>query len=181
MLKSNSGLGLLTAIITAGILATAAFMVAYSLRQFRVSTTRSNQKLIAQSYTIELVEYFRSLTNTQLRNYLAASAPYALCASVNLLNRETGVVSNPEALANLPAAPLSSGLSGMTALNRFYRIEVINRLTLAANAAACGQSPAVYARGADESFLVTVGTSWIDPQLGSDARESLLSVMLTDG
>lgn len=158
-----------------------------AFRGIRTPMTKGNQNTVAIALATELTELFRSMSNDLLLAYLRRNpgptglAPYTLCTPVNFLDRETGQIASPDPLANLTDPPPST--AGMNNLNRFYRVEVIDRVTLVTNAAACGQDPNAFGRGANESFVVTVGVSWMlnrgDPP--ASAKEVTLSTILTDG
>lgn len=125
----------------------------------------------ASALASELVEFFRSMTLSRLKTYLStnpvngALPPYPLCAHINILDRSTGNTVNGDAIADL-SPRLLGGFTGLQAANRWYMVEVVDRVTLARTVAACGQNPATYTLRAkpgdpvDEVYYVTVGVSW---------------------
>lgn len=150
-----------------------------TLVAYLILTSSSGQREIqkqesnaaASALATELVEFFRSMTLARLKTYLstnpvnAAFTPYPLCAHINILDRNTGNLVNADPIASLPPNALGGG-TGIGAPNRWFMIEVVDRVTLARTVAACGQNPATYTLRAkpgdpvDEVYYVTVGVSW---------------------
>lgn len=161
--SNRGGFSILSVLIASVLLAVSVglFLSSQSSSQARVNETK--YKAVAAASAAELLEYFRSLSNAQLNAYLqtnpvsrstAAAQRYALCSGVNVLNRATGQISNPDPLTDLGENPFQ--------LNRFYSVQVVSALTLAPVAAACGtKAPYPFNLNPANRFLVSVGVSWI--------------------
>lgn len=88
---------------------------------------------------------------------------YFLCAHINILDRASagGTVVNPDPLAALPANNLLDGNTPATKANRFYQVQVIDPITLAADASVCTSNTASISLLASQRFFVTVGVTWV--------------------
>ncbi len=197
-------------------------LLAYSSTSLysRKSLKNLNETLVAEMYAAELLEFFRSMSCSQLQNHLninpsvpqctnpgfrlanpALCSPYYLCSQINILNRTTGIISNPDGLAELPAMALDNPVGGNpTKPNRFYMLQVVtlfgNQVSpvpqvcspggpnpLRPDQICCkGQVGCPYVLGTDNSrFLVTVGVSWV-PKLNtiSKVKRVVLTTILPD-
>ncbi|MCB0418647.1 MAG: hypothetical protein H6617_10195 [Bdellovibrionaceae bacterium] len=182
---NQAGYALLSLLVAGSILSLSVLFAQSSLLQVRVQQVRVNRRLIAQSYATELIEYFRSMTNDLLLSYLrrtpSAASPYSLCQRVNEVDRRTGTIRLPDPLASLPQSATDNPVWGLAAANRYYQVEVLDRLSLTPVSAACGQSPSSYTRRENESFFVTVGVSWLDTDRGeSQPHELTLGMFLQE-
>lgn len=185
--SSESGITLISVVIIGAVAAGLFVFASSAFKGARRSLTTTNQRVVAQSLANELIELFRSMNNDLVMSYLRVNPvgptlpPYNLCTSVNLLNRTTGQVGSPDPLADLAVS--TGAVSGMSRVNRYYRVEVINRVSLQVVRTACGQSPAAYVRSANQSLVVTVGVTWLENAADAPAafKEFVLTTMLTDG
>jgi hypothetical protein len=160
---NRSGISILSVLIASAMVASGMVLFLSSLSSSQGRINSAKQKAMVAASAAELLEYFRSLSSVQLNNYLqtnpvtrstAAAQRYSLCSGVNVLNRSTGGVSNPDPLANTGDGPLQ--------LNRFYSVQVVDSVTLAARPAACGtKAPYNFAASPTDRFLVSVGVSWM--------------------
>ena len=125
--------------------------------------------------------------------------PYKLCAHINLLNRDDGVILNEDPLARLPPITLD-GNTAKTKANRYYQIQIANikgddkndaitvnkdrcantakDLYLNGNAPAKGETVEL---GPDERFVITVGVSWLQrDKKGDNVRQVVLSSLIPE-
>lgn len=110
----------------------------YFLRTLSASQKKSldlKQSLSADLMATELLDFFAAQSRAELLRYLTENpngtgSPYKLCETVNKLDRETGQVSNRDTLADLDSAVLLGGSDPKLRPNRFYKVQVIDLITL---------------------------------------------------
>lgn len=200
--KGSSLLSFLVSLAIVGILFLVYIGVFSSLR--RVSLL-ARDKLRAGWYATELLEVFRAHGSRQLRTYLSTNPiascvgcpPYPLCTYVNILDRGSDVIANPDPLAGLPDQVNIPGL------NRYYMVQVADFRNLAVNPAYCTRNASQVCIEGDpcasleacvaetlcasgevglsshERFLLTVGVSW-NSQTVSTTQNLTLSAILPD-
>jgi len=187
-LKSSRGIGILEVLI-AGILVS---LITLGLNQLLIATRRSaalaQRRILADTYTTELLEFFRSLTSTQLSDYLkknpvtgSTATPYPLCAHINILDRAGSsgtnrLIVNADPLADLGTTLLDNPVPRLS-VNRYYQVQVVNIHSLVVNAAACG-APPTYTLAPDERFLVTVGVTWVPMQKDTDDIQRMVATIV---
>lgn len=121
------------------------------------------QNAIADKFVVELIEFFRSLRTQDLTTYLVNTLPnYALCAHINILDRASNSIWNPDPMANLPLSRLDVGTPSPNS-NRYYQVQVVDSITLNPNMAKCNCLPASAActLTATETYMVTVRVKWL--------------------
>lgn len=119
----------------------------------------NRKKIYAEQYASELLEYFRSLTTDNIRdlmsqNPISPAAPaYPLCAHINILDRSSGSILNPDPRADLPPSALIES-------NRFYMVYIVDSRTMAVKSTACNNVVGTYTFQPEDRFFITVGVSW---------------------
>ena len=170
----------------------------------REQSAELNRSVLAESYSVELLEYLRSQTPKQLKANFSINPidaklpPYKLCAHINLLNRTEGVLLNKDPIASLPIS-LLDGATEKTRANRYYQIQVANVVGDAADDSIkvttnyCnktakdivffGEAPAMgqVALAAQERFVLTVGVSWFQKdKKGDNIKQVVVSSLLPE-
>ncbi len=187
-LRGKSGFTLLSFVMSLLIISLALFIMLVGEVSSRKTMARVQQRVIAQSSATELAEFFRSMKNNTLLAYLGknpvdpTSLPYAFCADINRLDRATGVVALPDPLAGSAAnegGPENVGT--MQTLNRYYRVEVIDRITREVNSKACGKTPAEFPLSPNQTLLVSVVANWVAARSGGfEEKEVQLSLLILE-
>lgn len=171
----------------------AVILYSRSTATVRRTLNLSEQRLIAKASAIELLELFRSFSRTQLNNYLAknpvtnsvaAADLYPLCSHRNIIDRarstQAVVLMNPDPVANLSNSLLDGATPSLKA-NRFFQIQVINSATLSVVTSACTATPPyAFAVNSPETFLVTVGVTWVPAGNAQPEREVVSAMMLPE-
>lgn len=170
-LSNRRGVTLISAVVAAVIVAGSAFIAFSALNQSRGVSLGNSEQLVAQLWASELAEFFRghhssALLKTYLQtNPVGGANPYPLCSHINILDRVSKKIANPDPLAELPPQ------SGLNEANRFYQVHVVNLDTLQiVKSPYCSQTATAAVLGANERFLVTVGVSWL-PRSGGTTTE----------
>lgn len=153
-----------------------------SMRKIGLETA---DKVIADTYATELLEYLRSQPSMDLIEYLktnpaGGAGVYPLCAHINIIDRRTAAVINPDPLAALPANPLD-GTAPQLRSNRFYQVNVIdlNSMTIKTDPYCNRTALNLPGLTASERLLVTVGVSWVPKgQAAINARRVTMSTVL---
>lgn len=167
-LKSNRGVSLLTTLIALG-----AFGAAFTI--YNVVSQKASQQvqmgsndLIAQSFTAELAEYFRAMSAASLESYLMTNpvtkkrdlaSRYFYCSKINYLDRSTGSLTNPDPLADMPPSPLDQPSPACRA-NRWYKVEVVDRVSQAKDISFCSLRFGEKALAANQTYMVTLNISY---------------------
>lgn len=136
---------------------------------FAFSTVSSAQKdqrktseiLIAQTFVSELLEYFASMTATQIESIYGSQQ---LCTYRNVLNRSSGSYFGSDTLANLPSNLLQNANNPA---NRYYRIDVIDVTTQTLRPCPSTTTVLTANRLKGEFFQFTVGVSWVSKTKGA--------------
>ena len=173
-LHTSRGFGVLEVLIGGTVTILAILAINQVLVSTRRATALEQRRILAESYTTELLEFFRSLGNAQLSAYLqknpitGLATPvtnlYPLCAHINILDRSGSsavnrLILNADPIADIGPSLFDGGPPRLS-VNRYYQVQVVDITTMVVNAAACGQPP-TYVLGANERFLVTVGVTWV--------------------
>lgn len=153
-----------------------------SLRKVSLETA---DKVIADTYATELLEYLRSQPSVDLIEYLKTNPSggagiYPLCAHINIIDRRNAAVINPDPIAALPANPLD-GTTPQLRSNRFYQVNVIDLSTMTIKTDPyCNRTALTMpALSASERLLVTVGVSWVPKgQVAANAKRVTMSTVL---
>lgn len=163
----QKGISLLSTIVTSLLVALSMGGFSLALASALDSRRQVTESVKAELAAVELLEFFQSLTATELRTVLStnrangSTAPldlYRLCSHANLLDRDSGSALNPDPLAEInPSVRLQQA-------NRFYQVQVINTQTQTLVDAKCNQTAATAVLNPNERFLVTVGVSWEGPK-----------------
>lgn len=163
--QRQRGVSLITTMAAFAIVAGAFTLYLSSTARNHASVRRYQDLANATQFATELIELFRSMSSTQMNTYLFTNAAkftagnVPLCAHINILDRSSGTIVNPDVLATLPPNPLDR-TTPATNSNRYYQVNVVDATSLAINTAACnGTVPYVF--GANERFLVTVSVTFI--------------------
>jgi len=164
--EKQSGYIIIAIIVLAGIAAACFLYFARTIRQSRELSVIHHRTLLAEAYSTELLEFFRSLSSTQLNEYLkggSATLLYPLCAHVNILDRakDPPQILNPDPLAELGPSFFSSP-DPKKVMNRWYQVQVVDLLTLEPKAFVCGTlTPYNFLTNANDRYMVTIGVSWV--------------------
>ena len=186
--NSKSGFGLLNILIAFLIVTIGVGFYFKSLSHNHTQVLKSQDQVIANRYAAELLELFRSMTGTQLNNYLFNNAakftagPVPLCAHVNILDRTTGSIYNLDGLATLPVSNKLNRGNNIIAANRYYQVQIIDRNTLALDNAACGRTtPYNFVANPTKRFFVTVSVTYISRGgTNADVQRAVLTTMLPE-
>ena len=159
----------------------ALLMGVLSVRSNRQSENKTFRKVIAEQYASELLEFFRSLSSTEFKAYMQASAPYPLCPKVNLINSSVqpncantftqpdanALISDPILGNSLDCAPIQCpGNATQTCffnngVNRYYQVQVLDiSNNMQPVQAACGSVN--YNLGTNERYSVTAVMTWAE-------------------
>ena len=199
---SSRGSSILQIIIASVIAGTGFLYFGRSILSSRKQSLNLHEAVVAESYATELLEFFRSHSDTELKKYLeknpitgsaATKKLYKLCAHINILDRKGNKLLNEDPIAALPLNSLD-GITPDTRANRWYQVQVANitgdaakdeikiRKDLCAATAKeisfNGQPKAAFLLTNDEKFLVTVGLSWYGKGKNPEEKE-LKRVVLT--
>lgn len=170
----------------------------HTSNQNHVAVQTSQDYTLATEYAAELIELFRSMKGSELSAYLQSatyfSSPVPLCAHINILDRTTGTIYNPDSLATLPPNSLDRG-TPQTNSNRYYSVQVVDPATLSqlatgiapANCTAvgcCGQTGAITtgpAASPTALFLVSVSVTFVPRGRPiAEAKRVVLSTLVTE-
>lgn len=188
-LHRRTGISLIGTLISLSILSSGFLLFSRSMSVIQKQRRNQADKVMAGMYASELLEFFQSFqTAAELEKYLKRNPIngrtrsvdlYSFCSEINILNRQTGRKVNADPIADLPATRLD-GANAKIVANRFYRIDIVNLSTLQIDSSACSKNPATAgARGANETYLITVGVSWVPPgRPVSEATEVTLASVL---
>ena len=168
---SESGLSLLEVVISVFLLTVAILGASESWYSSYKLGSDHGDTLLAEAYSVELLEFFRSFRPRRLANYFSVNrydpgnllglGAYTLCAHINLLDRANTNILNEDPVAQLPLNRLDGNNDPIRA-NRYYQIQVVNMDDLTVNVARCNTTTeGGFSLAPNERFLITVGTSWI--------------------
>ncbi len=183
------------------ILTLSILLYAKSLSSATVRMRELHETLIAEGHIVELLEFFRSMTNQQIIEFLKVHPldrgvvskkrkPYFLCAHVNLLDRGgTGRILNPDPIANILNSPLD-GPNFRAQVNRFYLVRLVDLATLKKReerglASECSETAREvdlnkYSLPTIERIEVTVGVSWVSQARPGETRRVSLKTLLPE-
>lgn len=128
---STRGIGIVEILIGSTLLVLIFWLFGMLYSRSEKALSELHEKHLAHTFSVELLERFRSLTHLELRRYLrvnpvdGAQPPYSLCAHINILDRSTDTLINPDPLATLPLSILDRGIASLGA-NRYFQVQVIN-------------------------------------------------------
>lgn len=193
-----NGITIIELVVALGLILGSVFYFCHSLSSSRKAALHVRDTVIAESYATELLEFLRSHTSDQLKQYLAVNPinptfnPYFFCSHINILDRAADKLLNENPIATLPQVSSLPG-SGNLRPNRYFQIQIVDIKSLAINKNRCantakevyifGRTPVLpgetIALQADERFLITVGVSWIpsDQSLQNVKRVVLTSLI----
>lgn len=142
--RSNQGLSMPATILASAIAATGLFYFIQSTRSMTLQAKSLHEKVVAESYASELLEYLRSHEEIRLDTNLATNpfasspyctanptecAPYPYCAHINILDRTTGTIVNEHPIAALPDSPTENPLFRGEAkfkANRWFQVQIVD-------------------------------------------------------
>ncbi len=160
------GFAMLSVIVSSLFIAFLIFAIGQALLFPKQQMVLLHETLVAEFYATELLEFFRAQSKNALRTYLT-NKPYRFCAHINILDRQGAIHSilNPDNIALLPSPNYLDGSTPATESNRYYQIQTIDLATFELNGGSgkprCGESFGTSSLLPNESYLVTVGVSWI--------------------
>lgn len=173
VVKSQLGMSLVEALVAVFFLAIAFVGASESWYSSYKLDSDHQDTLLAEAYSLELLEFFRSFRPRRLSAYFGVNrfdpnanpplAAYTLCAHINLLDRTNAFANilNADPLAQMPVSRLD-GNGVLAQANRYYQIHVINMDDFTVNVGRCNTRTGVgFNLLANERFLITVGISWI--------------------
>jgi hypothetical protein len=189
MRSREEGQTLITVLISLVLVAAGYWYYSKAVAENHGAVVKSQETLVASSFASEGAELFRSLTNTQLNNYLFnnaakfAAGPIPLCAHINILDRTSGQILNRDPLADLPATNrLNRSTAATQNANRYYQVQIVEGTTLAVDPAACGRvTPYNFAANPTKRFRVTVNVTWLPKGGGVDqVQRAVVSTLLPE-
>lgn len=168
------GTSLISVLVATVILAGSFTYFLSFLQKRRELKSDQSRKLVLTGLAAELAELFRSHTQDSFTNFLRAGsrAQFFYCAHINLLNRASNQMMNPDGIADLPDYLLQRyfTLSPQNVPNRFFQVTIVNlRDNLTPRANICSQRFSATLPTADERYLITIGVTWSDPR--SDRKD----------
>lgn len=155
-----------------------------SVNKQQVVVHTFSDKVAAELYAEELVEFFRSLSSMRMKQFLmlnpfqTSMPPYFLCSHVNILDRSAGGVVNADPMADLPIYSALGTMQDVAAKrpNRYYQVSVIDISTMTMVPSFCSvtapdvalfgqvQQTGQMQMGPHHRFFVSVGVSWLSKQ-----------------
>ena len=181
IVQNRHGSLLLEALFVGLICLVAVYGLHVSMRASSNAESLTLEKVQSEQFASELLEYFRSLSSAQLKDYLNNSpgpTVYDLCSHINIIDPSQKsscalTILQPDTRAELPISELGNPGSCTvvpcagnpqtncyvnSGPNRFYQVQIVD---LENNLAArCGTTAT--ALGPNERYLVTVGVSWLN-------------------
>jgi hypothetical protein len=143
-LKSNRGMSLVGVLVGAAIAAVGLIFFIRSSKSVQVQARHLHERVVAEAYATELLEFLRSHEDIVLDDYLSRNpflsgvscpasdpdpCPYKLCSHINIIDRATGNIINRDDIAALPDDPNLNPLFRSEAAlkpNRWYQVQVVN-------------------------------------------------------
>lgn len=196
--RRRDGFSVISSLISMVILLVVALQFSRSVASVRKLNSQIQQNLQFGMYASELVEYFRSMRPNQVFAHLGVNpvtgatdvhSLYKLCAHINVLDRESGILANSDSIAALPEGLTrqKSKTNFDTRPNRFYIVQIVNLKTLQVNKTFCdrttrkpgGSLMTTGDLGPDERIQVTVGVSWVTPSGPESSQGAVERVVLT--
>ena len=167
MLKTEKGVSLISVVFSLAILLIGLYGYLESARSLHAHSMVLQEKLVAESLVVELLELHRAHSSQDFITYLKkepvpGTAPYKLCEKINLLDRQSGLIINPDPLADI-LMPISDRWANSKLTNRTYQVHVMNMDTLQlVTAPYCGVSAlSIPLLAENERLLLTVGVTWV--------------------
>lgn len=176
ILKKQNGIAMAGAILAIGIFTVSLYFFMSSMATLTQTDEKNKERVAAEVYASELLEFFISHKPERLRQNLRTNpvnptlGAYKFCAHINLLDRASGRLLNRDPLAEIPQPALLDADAAGNAVNRFYMVNIVDMETLQPlDICNSDFNDMAIVPSEHQRYMVTVGVTW--KRQGSDTIE----------